>query len=67
MPQQLQRLLPDYTAQLQRDLTDNDQAARALNLGGLVTDENRDLDNCTNGADELESCGTAPAIRGIDS
>ncbi|WP_448262328.1 cytochrome c biogenesis protein DipZ [Microbacterium aurum] len=67
VPQQLQRLLPDYTAQLQRDLTDNDQAARALNLGGLVTDENRDLDNCTNGADELESCGTAPAIRGIDS
>lgn len=67
VPQQLQRLLPDYTAQLQRDLTDNDQAAQALGLGGLVTDENRDLDNCTNGADELQSCGTAPAIRGIDS
>ncbi|WP_312678422.1 cytochrome c biogenesis protein DipZ [Microbacterium sp.] len=67
VPQQLQRLLPDYTAQLQRDLTDNDQAAQALNLGGLVTEENRDLDQCTNGADELESCGTAPAIRGIES
>lgn len=67
VPQQLQRLLPDYTAQLQRDLTDNDQAAQALGLGGLVTDENRDLDNCTNGADELQSCGTAPAIRGIDT
>ena len=39
VPQQLQRLLPDYTAQLQRDLTDNDQAAQALGLGGLVTDE----------------------------
>ena len=67
VPQQLQRLVPDYTAALQRDLTDNDQAAQALGLGGLVTDENRDLDNGTNGADELQSCGTAPAIRGISS
>lgn len=65
VPQALQRLVPDYTASLQRDLTDNEQAAEALNLGGLVTDENKDLDKCTNGADELESCGTAPAIRGI--
>lgn len=67
VPQQLQRLLPDYTAQLQKDLTDNDKAAEALGLGGLVTEENKDLDKCTNGADELESCGTAPEIRGIDS
>ncbi len=66
VPQALQRLLPDYTAQLQQDLTDNDQAAQALGLGGLVTDENKDLDKCTNGADELESCGTAPEIRGIE-
>lgn len=66
VPQALQRLVPDYTAQLQRDLTDNEQAAEALGLGGLVTDENRDLDKCTNGADELESCGTAPSIRGIE-
>lgn len=65
VPQQLQRLLPDYTAQLQRDLTGNEDASRALGLGGLVTDENRDLDKCTNGAEELQSCGTAPAIRGI--
>ncbi|WP_431803258.1 cytochrome c biogenesis protein CcdA [Microbacterium sp. bgisy203] len=67
VPQQLQRLLPDYTAQLQQDLTDNEQAAKALNLGGIVTDENRELDNCTNGAEQLESCGTAPEIRGIES
>lgn len=66
VPQALQRLVPDYTAQLQRDLTDNDQAAEALGLGGLVNDENRDLDKCTNGADELESCGTAPSIKGIE-
>jgi len=67
VPQALQRLLPDYTAQLQRDLTDNEHASEALGLGGLVTDENRELDECTNGADELESCGMAPSIRGIEA
>ncbi len=65
VPQALQRLLPDYTAPLQQELTENEAAEEALNLGGLVTDENRELDNCTNGAEELESCGTAPSIRGI--
>ena len=63
VPQMLQRLLPDYTAGLQQDLAE--EQADALDLGGLVTDENRELDNCTNGAEELESCGTAPSIRGI--
>ena len=62
VPQLLQRLVPDYTADIQRDLTDNPDARRALDLGGLVTDENKDLDQCTNGAAELESCGTAPSI-----
>lgn len=66
VPQTLQRLLPDYTAPLQQQLTENDAAEEALGLGGLVTDENRELDNCTNGAQELESCGTAPSIRGIE-
>ena len=65
VPQLLQRLVPDYTAGLQRDLTDNPDAQRALDLGGLVTDENEELSQCTNGADELESCGPAPEIRGI--
>ncbi|MFB7892360.1 cytochrome c biogenesis protein CcdA [Microbacterium sp. NPDC056044] len=67
VPQLLQRLVPDYTAGIQRDLTDNPDARRALDLGGLVTDENRDLDKCTNGAPELESCGTAPSLRGIEA
>ncbi len=66
VPQLLQRLVPDYTAQLQRDLTDSPDAQRALDLGGLVTDENKDLDQCSNGAAELESCGAAPSIRGIE-
>jgi len=67
VPQALQRLVPDYTAEVQRGLTDNPEARRALDLGGLVTDENKDLDKCTNGAPELESCGSAPSIRGIES
>ncbi|MGX1703477.1 cytochrome c biogenesis protein CcdA [Microbacterium sp. NPDC055357] len=67
VPQLLQRLVPDYTAGIQRELTDNPDARRALDLGGLVTDENRDLDRCSNGATELESCGTAPGIRGIET
>ena len=67
VPQMLQRLVPDYTAGIQRQLTDNPDARRALDLGGLVTDENRELDQCTNGAAELESCGAAPSIRGIDA
>ncbi|PRI10999.1 cytochrome c biogenesis protein CcdA [Leucobacter massiliensis] len=67
LPQALQRLVPDYTAGLQRDLADSDAGRSALSLGGLVTDENRELDNCANDAPELASCGTAPAIRGIES
>ncbi|WP_109210150.1 MULTISPECIES: cytochrome c biogenesis protein CcdA [Microbacterium] len=67
VPQLLQRAVPDYTAGVQRELTDNPDARRALDLGGLVTEENKDLGRCTNGASELESCGTAPGIRGIEA
>lgn len=63
-PQAIQRLLPDYTSALQEGLG-TDEVADALDLGGLVTDENKDLDLCTNGATELESCGTAPELRGL--
>ena len=67
VPQMLQRLLPDYTSGLQQSLAESDAGTSALGLGGLVTDENRQLDNCTNGATRLESCGTAPPIEGIES
>lgn len=66
VPQLLQRLIPDYTAGLQKQFNDSEEVTRALDLGGLVNDENRDLDRCTNGASELESCGTAPSIKGIE-
>lgn len=65
LPAQLQRLVPDYTASLQEQLAESDEVDEALDLGGLVNDENKHLDECTNGADELESCGTAPSLRGI--
>jgi cytochrome c biogenesis protein CcdA/thiol-disulfide isomerase/thioredoxin len=65
VPQALQRLLPDYTAPLQNEIANSETVDRALDLGGLVNDENKDLDQCTNGATELESCGTAPSITGI--
>lgn len=67
VPQALQRLLPDYTSGLQRTLAESDAGESALGIGGLITDENRELDNCENGAERLESCGTAPSIRGIES
>ncbi|MCT7018450.1 hypothetical protein M1736_23740, partial [Salmonella enterica subsp. enterica serovar Saintpaul] len=65
VPQLLQQLVPDYTSGLQQQLTDNPDAQEALALGGLVNDENKNLDKCTAGATELESCGTAPSIKGI--
>jgi cytochrome c biogenesis protein CcdA/thiol-disulfide isomerase/thioredoxin len=65
VPQLLQRLVPDYTEALQNQLTDNADAQKALNLGGLVTAENKDLSKCTNGSTVLQSCGTAPRITGI--
>jgi len=63
-PQAIQRLLPDYTSALQEGLG-TDEVAEKLDLGGLVTDENEDLDLCSNGATELERCGTAPELRGL--
>ncbi|RLP80858.1 cytochrome c biogenesis protein DipZ [Mycetocola lacteus] len=65
VPQALQRLIPDYTAGLQ-DGFNNSEQVKSLDLGGLVTDENKDLSKCSNGSDVLQSCGPAPALRGID-
>ena len=42
-----------------------EQIREKLDLAGLVNDQNRELSNCTDGAPELESCGTAPDIRNI--
>lgn len=65
LPAYLQRALPDYTGALQEQVDASDTVREALDLGGIVTDENRLLSNCSNGADVLESCGPAPALSGI--
>ncbi|WP_223691630.1 cytochrome c biogenesis protein DipZ [Leifsonia poae] len=65
LPQALQRLVPDYTSALQDQFSNSDQVSKALNLGGIVNAQNKDLSKCTNDASSLESCGTAPDITGI--
>ena len=63
----IQRALPGYTDALQTRVAANETVREQLDLGGLVTDENRQLAQCTNNSAELEDCGPAPAIRGIDT
>ncbi|MGW9413608.1 cytochrome c biogenesis protein DipZ [Arthrobacter cupressi] len=65
LPQLLQKLVPDYTSTLQEQVQDNDAVKKALDLGGLVNEQNKDLDKCSNGGTSLESCGTAPDLKGI--
>jgi cytochrome c biogenesis protein CcdA/thiol-disulfide isomerase/thioredoxin len=65
VPQLLQRLVPDYTSAPQNQFSNSKQITTALDLGGLVTAENKGLSKCKDGATELQSCGTAPRIRGI--
>ncbi|WBU36698.1 cytochrome c biogenesis protein DipZ [Homoserinibacter sp. YIM 151385] len=67
LPQVLQRLVPDYTSALQDQFGNSEQIAEQLDLGGLVNEQNKELDQCSNGAEELESCGTAPDIKDIDA
>ncbi|MDR2997695.1 MAG: cytochrome c biogenesis protein DipZ, partial [Microbacterium sp.] len=65
LPQALQRLVPDYTDGLQRSLTDSPTARKALEIGGLVNDENKGLSSCEANDGRLESCGPAPTLKGI--
>ncbi|MFJ8894562.1 cytochrome c biogenesis protein DipZ [Leifsonia sp. NPDC102414] len=65
LPQALQRLIPDYTSALQDQFSNSSQVSDALNLGGIVNAQNKNLSKCTNNADQLQSCGTAPDITGI--
>lgn len=65
VPALLQRSVPDYTSALQERVGNDDRVREELDLGGLVTEDNALLSNCSNGGIELESCGLAPDIRGI--
>lgn len=64
VPAKLQTAIPDYTSGLQDKVVGSDEIQEKLNLGGLVNDQNRELSNCSNGAERLETCGTAPDIKG---
>ena len=64
-PPSCSAIVPDYTSPLQDKVGGTQKIAERLNLGGLVNEQNKDLDNCTNGGPALESCGTAPDITGI--
>lgn len=67
VPAVLQRAIPDYTSALQQKVGGDNQLREKLNLGGLVNDQNAQLSNCTDGAAQLENCGAAPDIRGIEA
>ncbi len=64
LPAVLQRAIPDYTSSLQEKVG-GDEQLRELNLSGLVNEQNAELSNCSDGGTELQSCGTAPDIKGI--
>ena len=63
LPATIQRLVPDYTAAIQNRL--DPVAGSPLDLGGLVTAQNRELSNCSEGASQLQSCGPAPALQDV--
>ncbi len=65
LPAMLQRAIPDYTASLQQKIGGSENIREKLNLGGIVTAQNAQLSNCSNGAPQLENCGPAPDLTGI--
>jgi cytochrome c biogenesis protein CcdA/thiol-disulfide isomerase/thioredoxin len=63
LPAALQRAIPDYTGSLQNKLGDQQQLQQQL--GGIVTDQNKELSNCMNGSAQLQNCGPAPDLKDI--
>lgn len=63
LPAVLQRAIPDYTASLQDRVGGSRQVQESL--GGIVTDQNAQLSNCSPGGTQLENCGPAPDLKGI--
>ncbi len=65
VPAALQRAIPDYAGTLQDSVGGADDLTSRLQLGGIVTDENRELSKCDDGAEQLQNCGRAPTLSGI--
>src|SRR5271169_54562 len=65
LPAVLQRAIPDYTSSLQNKVGGDEQLQQKL--GGIVNDQNKELANCTSGSTQLQNCGPAPDLRGINA
>jgi cytochrome c biogenesis protein CcdA/thiol-disulfide isomerase/thioredoxin len=65
LPAVLQRAIPDYTSSLQNKVGGDEQLQQKL--GGIVNDQNKGLANCTSGSAQLQNCGPAPDLRGINA
>ena len=59
----VQRALPDYTSGLQQQVENN--PAVVNQLSGLTNAGNSELSKCTDGAEQLQSCGAAPELKNI--
>ena len=66
LPAMLQRAVPDYTAAMQKGIGANEirHKLKLGNTGGMSAGQ---LADCADGADQLQQCGPAPAIRGSPS
>jgi cytochrome c biogenesis protein CcdA/thiol-disulfide isomerase/thioredoxin len=64
LPAMLQRAVPDYTAAMQKGIGAND-IRHKLKLGNTGGTSAGQLADCADGADQLQQCGPAPAIKGI--
>jgi cytochrome c biogenesis protein CcdA/thiol-disulfide isomerase/thioredoxin len=65
LPAVLQRAVPDYTHSIEDKLGHNKDLQKQL--GGIVNDQNRDLANCYDQSEKLQSCGQAPDLKGINA
>jgi cytochrome c biogenesis protein CcdA/thiol-disulfide isomerase/thioredoxin len=65
LPAVLQRAVPDYTHSLEDKLGHNRDLQKQL--GGIVNDQNKDLANCYDQSEKLQSCGQAPDLKGINA
>jgi cytochrome c biogenesis protein CcdA/thiol-disulfide isomerase/thioredoxin len=65
LPAALQRAIPDYTSSLQNKVGGDEQLQEKL--GGIVNDQNKELANCTSGSAQLQNCGPAPDLTGINA
>jgi cytochrome c biogenesis protein CcdA/thiol-disulfide isomerase/thioredoxin len=65
LPAVLQRAIPDYTSSLQNKLGGEKQIQQQL--GGIVNDQNKELSNCTSGSPQLQNCGSAPDLKGVNA